>query len=139
MKRITQETFDEVVKENIEEFDMNLEEATKDAIDQFTKQGIDLTNIDTTTGEGRQEVLETIQLIKTLDQHSIEKQKELLTLLESFCNIKHPMYLRNLTLMIHQDGINSLQLHLLPSTPKDILIPLILLLNNLSSTRGEKV
>lgn len=38
-KRITQATFDETVKENMEEFDMCREEAVKDAIKQFTSQG----------------------------------------------------------------------------------------------------
>jgi hypothetical protein len=35
---ISQETFDEVVKENIEEFYMTPEEAVKDAVRQFEAQ-----------------------------------------------------------------------------------------------------
>lgn len=35
---ITQETYDEVVKENIEEFSMTPEEAIEDAIKQFDAQ-----------------------------------------------------------------------------------------------------
>lgn len=35
---ITQETYDEVVKENIEEFDMSPEEAIKEAVAQFEAQ-----------------------------------------------------------------------------------------------------
>jgi hypothetical protein len=35
---ISQETFDEVVKENIEEFDMSPEEAVQDAVQQFEAQ-----------------------------------------------------------------------------------------------------
>lgn len=38
-RRITQETFDAVVKENIEEFDMEGSEALKEAIEQFESQG----------------------------------------------------------------------------------------------------
>jgi len=45
VKVITQETFDAVVKENIEEFGLDVEEATKDAIDQFKAQGVSLSNI----------------------------------------------------------------------------------------------
>ncbi|XP_043838580.1 armadillo repeat-containing protein 6 isoform X1 [Dromiciops gliroides] len=44
-KRISQETFDDVVQENIMEFDMDPEEAVKEAIQQFESQGVDLTNI----------------------------------------------------------------------------------------------
>jgi armadillo repeat-containing protein 6 len=45
LKMISQETFDEVVKENIEDFEMTPEEALKDAIEQFHSQGINLSNI----------------------------------------------------------------------------------------------
>nr|XP_060641064.1 armadillo repeat-containing protein 6 [Anolis sagrei ordinatus]XP_060641065.1 armadillo repeat-containing protein 6 [Anolis sagrei ordinatus] len=44
-KRITQETFDDVVQENIVEFGMDPEEALADAIQQFESQGVDLSNI----------------------------------------------------------------------------------------------
>ena len=38
VKVISQETFDAVVKENVEEFGLELEEARKDAIQQFKAQ-----------------------------------------------------------------------------------------------------
>lgn len=41
---ITQETFDDAVKENIKEFDMNPEEAVKEAIEQFTAQVMNKNN-----------------------------------------------------------------------------------------------
>ncbi|KAJ6664214.1 hypothetical protein lerEdw1_008432 [Lerista edwardsae] len=44
-KRITQETFDEVVQENITEFGMDPEESVNEAIQQFESQGVDLSNI----------------------------------------------------------------------------------------------
>ncbi|XP_074834264.1 armadillo repeat-containing protein 6 [Carettochelys insculpta] len=44
-KRITQETFDDVVQENITEFDMDPEEAVKEAVQQFESQGVDLSTI----------------------------------------------------------------------------------------------
>nr|XP_054756602.1 LOW QUALITY PROTEIN: armadillo repeat-containing protein 6-like [Lytechinus pictus] len=44
-KRITQETFDAVVKENMEDFELGAEEAVADAIQQFESQGINLANI----------------------------------------------------------------------------------------------
>lgn len=36
---ISQETFDDVVKENMEDFGMDKEEAARDAIEQFKSQG----------------------------------------------------------------------------------------------------
>ncbi|OQR93557.1 hypothetical protein THRCLA_08420 [Thraustotheca clavata] len=44
-KRITQETFNDVVKENMEEFDMDEKEAVADAVKQFESQGVDLSSI----------------------------------------------------------------------------------------------
>ncbi|KAK9808657.1 hypothetical protein WJX72_001431 [[Myrmecia] bisecta] len=44
-KRITQDTFDEAVQENMEEFDMEAAEAVKSAVEEFELQGIDLTGI----------------------------------------------------------------------------------------------
>ena len=44
-KQITQETFDAVVRENIEEFEMDLDEAVQDAMEQFKTQGVDLSNL----------------------------------------------------------------------------------------------
>lgn len=56
-KQISQETFDAVVRENMEEFDMDLHEAVQDAIEQFKTQGVDMSNLitsyvkDSDTGE----------------------------------------------------------------------------------------
>lgn len=44
-KQISQETFDAVVRENMEEFEMDLNEAVQDAVDQFKTQGVDMSNL----------------------------------------------------------------------------------------------
>lgn len=44
-KVISQETFDDVVKENILEFSMSVAEARSETIEQFEAQGINLANI----------------------------------------------------------------------------------------------
>lgn len=44
-KVITQETFDDVVKENIVEFSMGITEAKDETVKQFEAQGINLANI----------------------------------------------------------------------------------------------
>ncbi|KAM9719109.1 armadillo repeat-containing protein 6 [Menidia menidia] len=44
-KRITQETFDAAVRENVEEFEMDPDEALRDAVEQFESQGVDLSCI----------------------------------------------------------------------------------------------
>lgn len=47
--RISQETFDDAVKENMDDFSMERVEAIADAISQFEMQGIDISNIVTST------------------------------------------------------------------------------------------
>ena len=44
-KIIQQETFDSILKENIVEFSMSLDEAREETINQFEAQGINLANI----------------------------------------------------------------------------------------------
>lgn len=44
-RRITQETFDATVRENMEEFDMEPDEALKEAVEQFESQGNQLKRI----------------------------------------------------------------------------------------------
>lgn len=44
-KVISQETFDEVLKENIIEFSMSVEESRKETIQQFTAQSVNLSNL----------------------------------------------------------------------------------------------
>uniref|UniRef100_A0A671LR04 Armadillo repeat-containing protein 6-like n=1 Tax=Sinocyclocheilus anshuiensis TaxID=1608454 RepID=A0A671LR04_9TELE len=73
-RRITQETFDAVVRENIEEFDMEDSEALKEAVEQFESQGVDLSNIvkavpkvssEENTEDQTHEVLQALESLKT--------------------------------------------------------------------------
>ncbi|XP_019393880.1 PREDICTED: armadillo repeat-containing protein 6 [Crocodylus porosus] len=71
-KRVTQETFDEVVQENIIEFDMDPEQAVREAVEQFESQGVDLSTIvkaaprpASENGEGQKhEILQTLDLLR---------------------------------------------------------------------------
>lgn len=71
-KVISQETFDEVVKENIVDFSMSTDEAKKETIEQFEAQGINLANIikDLSINEetGRPVLSETIEKLKSSDE-----------------------------------------------------------------------
>ena len=63
-RQISQETFDSVVQENVEDFGMSKDAALSDAIEQFKMQGVSLSNIDVTGGIGRDEILDAIGKIK---------------------------------------------------------------------------
>lgn len=88
---ITQETYDEVVKENIDEFDMAPDEAIKEAIAQFEAQGVDLSNIikDLALGSGDNHLVsETISKLKDLcatKKYSVDEVLKELDVLKSEC------------------------------------------------------
>ncbi|XP_014209570.1 armadillo repeat-containing protein 6 homolog [Copidosoma floridanum] len=72
---ISQETYDEVVRENIEEFSMSPEEAIKEAVEQFKAQGVDLTNIikDLSLNDGANDIT---SCIKKLSECTKSKEHE---------------------------------------------------------------
>ena len=97
-KRISQETFDAAVQENIEEFDMSKEEALKDAIQQFQSQGVSLQYLDLTGGEGREEMMKALDLIKD-ENASHESLLQALIDVQSFCDESCPLHPRNINLV----------------------------------------
>ncbi|KAJ3594885.1 hypothetical protein NHX12_004190 [Muraenolepis orangiensis] len=70
-RRITQETFDAVVSENIDEFEMGADEALREAVEQFDSQGVDLSCIVkavaiTSGGEDQTQAHEVLQALHAL-------------------------------------------------------------------------
>jgi len=77
---ITQETFDLVVTENMEEFEMDRAEAVKDAKEQFEQQGVSLVNI-VVSEQGSQVVVEAVKAL-----FGEEKEENLLASLTTIMN-----------------------------------------------------
>ena len=69
--RISQEAFDEAVRENMEEFDMERDEAVSDAVTQFKSQGVDLRNVNT-TGTTNPALAALTALQEHLDEHKAD-------------------------------------------------------------------
>lgn len=72
-RRITQETFDAAVRENLEEFGLEPADALQEAVEQFESQGVDLSNIvkkaPTVSSEGPQEPQhEILQTLVALEE-----------------------------------------------------------------------
>lgn len=96
-KQITQDTFDDVVRENIQEFEMSPQEALDDAIKQFESQGVNLAMIikdpSLYGAEGDTSVHPVIKAIEslslTLDQASpaVSEIEQNLQTLQSECDI----------------------------------------------------
>lgn len=95
-KVISQETFDDVVKENILEFSMSVEEARSESIQQFEAQGINLGNIikDFSINEesGLPILTETINKLKSSLDSKIDKEEMLacLNVFKSECDKSVP-------------------------------------------------
>ena len=144
-KHISQSTFDEVVKENVDEFDMLLEDAIYDAINQFKSQGFDLINIDITGGIGREECLTHIDVviysannnINILNNKNILKLNNSLKSLYELCSDKCQYMSRNLYLMIAYGCMNALHTLMIPEQNKTILVHVFQLLVIMSKSHIE--
>ncbi|NXG73020.1 ARMC6 protein, partial [Baryphthengus martii] len=66
-KQIAQETFDDAVQENITEFEMDPEEAVREAVQQFESQGVDLSNIVKAVRQPASENGQKHEILLTLD------------------------------------------------------------------------
>jgi len=136
LKRITQETFDEVVKENEEEFEMDRAEALAEAVKQFKSQGVSLENIDVTGGVGRAEVEAAMDGLVAGGQGVLEALSELSVL----CDASHELGARNRTLMISYKSaaaLNALHALVVPSQAADILIQAMKLLKTICKNSIE--
>ncbi|XP_055315485.1 armadillo repeat-containing protein 6 homolog [Sitodiplosis mosellana] len=96
-KVISQETFDDVVKENVVEFAMSVQEAKEETVKQFEAQGINLANIikDLSINEetGNPVLTETIEKLKTIsagDDVSSDQVPKLLEILSKECTASVP-------------------------------------------------
>lgn len=125
LRRVTQETFDEVVKENVEEFEMSQAEALEEAVKQFGSQGVGLVNIDTSGGIGRQEMLDELGRLA-------EGGVAALQALQALCDASHAMGARNRMLFVtHRSSLNALHALVDASQPAEVLLSASRLLKTL--------
>lgn len=136
-----------MVRENIDDFGMTVSDALRDTIDQFQKQGVDLANIDTSGGIGKEEALTTITaLIQSAEQFlkekSLESEDSLLKHIQSattICSKAYNLYLRNINLFNERGGVNALHLLLEPQVPPTLLCKAMDLLQLVSSLNGTSL
>jgi hypothetical protein len=130
----------------MEEFDQTLAESLKDSISQFVKQGVDLSNIDTSGGIGKEEALEFISHLIENIRIYIESKRTIdptniinsIDQIKSLYETSNTLHMRNITLLIERGAINSLHLLLDPSEGSSlVLAKTISTLNELSKTSQE--
>jgi hypothetical protein len=148
-KKITQETFDEVVQENIDEFELSKDEAIFDAYKQFSSQGVDMTDIDISGGVGRQDVLDAIAVLKThgsltaVEAASAESIAanivlDSIAILSKLCTESHDLCKRNLVMMRSNGGLDAIHLLMFPTQNAAILAKSLTLLEQVSTNSGKK-
>merc|ERR1712093_685384 len=71
--RITQEAFDEAVKETMDDFEMEFEEALQETIDQFKTQGVDLRGLRLDDPQNRAEAGKALQNSCALIREAVSK------------------------------------------------------------------
>jgi hypothetical protein len=139
-KKISQETFDEVVRENVEDFEMGDPEALADAIDQFNKQGVDLTAIDTSGGVGREEIMDAIKELERCSKEPSAGSAATLAALAGvvlLCDKAHAMQARNRVYMMSQGGVNALHVLFDDKQEETVLVKTMELLDDLSRSSGK--
>jgi tagatose-1,6-bisphosphate aldolase len=137
MKKISQETFDEILRENIEEFEETKEQALEDTIKQFVKQGVDLSNIDITGGENKQEIIDNIVKISNLSSSNEEIINALSCLSNLCCERTNIINKSNANRFQDNGGISTV-FQLLERKPTDeIIIHSLNLLTDLTRNHGN--
>ena len=143
--RISQDMFDETVKENIEEFEMSLQDAIAETVTQFTSQSVDLSELDITGGIGRQELLDVISILKETalnsNTHSNDDINIILNTIEKLRDlcISSPFSVRNRALVRTTGGLNALYSHISKNKSSEILIKSFNLLELLSENDSKLI
>ena len=87
-KRISQETFDSVVKENIDDFGMDPEEAVADAVQQFISQGVDLSCIVKSAGPASESpVIKAIEALSSAIEASPSDPLARIAAMKGLCDV----------------------------------------------------
>lgn len=151
-KRISQETFDDVVRENVEDFEMEKAEALAEAISQFKSQGVDLSNIDLTGGEGREEMEEAMKKMKAVatdnaiydvatdtstNRYTSEEVQSALRNVMALCDSKKCELFERNRRMMNPDGLNFLNALMVVGQDQEVLRLTMNFLNVLSKDSVE--
>lgn len=134
---ISQDAFDEMVQENIDDFDMTPEDALAETIKQCKSMSLDLSQVDVSGKGGKEEVLQLIAFLENSENYSL--YPELVTSLgklNALCNDKHECGLRNQNLMYSKGGMNALMKLLNESQHQAALISALEVLTTLSKTNS---
>ena len=106
---ISQNAFDNMVLENMSDFEMEKAEALTETIDQLKKMGKNLSSIDLTGGEGREELQCLIDDLKEMSSSGNDEANiSLLNRLAFLCEDNHQLGMRNQNMLRNLGGFAAL-------------------------------
>jgi len=140
VKRITQPTFDSIVKENMEDFSLNLPDALKEAILQLTQQGITLDNIDITGGIDMDELKSATLTVNQFSRNESVNEDTLsvaLVNIRKLCSQKDKNQIRNKNIILREGCLYSLyQILKLESSSPGVITNVLETIIHLSKSDG---
>ena len=134
-RRISQETFDAVVRECEDDFALTREQALRDAIAQFASQGVDLSNVDVTGGEGVGELEGLWE--EAQDSESRASRVEALQQLQTLCSEASPLSSRNHHIFLGRGWMTALLGLLADEMDNSVLTEVLLLLQTIMRLNTE--
>jgi ABC-type histidine transport system ATPase subunit len=133
---ISQETFDSMVQENMDDFDLAKPEALSETVKQLTSMGKDISNIDISGGEGLDEILQCINKIKQFSNNDINIIQSL-TELNAKSNDKAPLGIRNQNVIRNKGCISAIIDMISLENSYEILQKVFELLETICKTNGK--
>ena len=109
---ISQEAYNEMIQENITDFDMTLEESIKETLKQCQSMGINLDAIDLTGGQERAELDLALEALAS-GTISIDQVK----VIQAKCNKENQHFLRNQNIVYNKGSVKALSLLLDAAVP----------------------
>ncbi|KAK8813220.1 hypothetical protein WA158_002812 [Blastocystis sp. Blastoise] len=135
MNKISQESFNEIVKENMEDFEMELKEAIEDALEQCRVQKVDVSGLITdpllifVSKPNADEMLQELQSSSVNDDRILE----IFSIIENY-------YIKGLIEEFNQTYLNQMvSVLLIMKEKKTIFIPYLDLLKHFMSQRSGKL
>ena len=134
---ISQEAFDEMVHDNMEDFEMTKEEALSETIKQLTSMGRDLSSIDTTGGQEREQILSAVGILKDYKVREAGEVNGALQVIDGLCSDKYEYGRRNQNILKVNGGVGHMIIAIDSSISPDIIITLLDVLSNISRSNGN--
>jgi len=137
--KISQETFDEAVNENMNDFDMTKEDAIIEAVQQFKSQGIDLSFVEIVNDGSSKQYFDTLDKLPD----SLSPFDEIATIGSYIDNIllncqeSNSMYKRNCNMLLVKGGLARLIDYVVMIDDENVLVNILTVIRTAAKLDGK--